>query len=458
MHCGYVVRVEKLRPHSNADRLQIATFFGSDTSVSLDVCLGDIGVYFPVDLQLSEEYCKVNNLVRRKDENGNNVGGFLDPDKRNIRAINLRGEKSDGLYMPLSSLNYCFDDLAAVHFNVGDQITIVNQHEICNKYIPARKSYTGGKVNRKSNKTRRHKDPYSPLFAEHADTEQLAYNLDAFHSGDRVNITLKMHGTSQRTGYLPVLRGYKRTLLDRLLRRPGQPIYDYDYVSGTRRVVLEDFNKEGFYGDNKFRQKHHDALVGKLNKGETLYYEVVGFTDTGAPIMSVCDNSKLGKDFVKQYGKTTTFNYECHADGKVIKYGYDDVGEFQIEGAAPQSEMYAYRMTMTTPDGVVIEYPPELLRERCEHMGIKVVPQLTEVIIPEDISVSPGEYIQQLADKYNDGADPIGKTHIREGVVCRIANRTKFTAFKSKNWNFKVLEGIAKNDAIAPDMEEAQET
>lgn len=25
-HCGYVVKVEKLRPHTNADKLQIATF------------------------------------------------------------------------------------------------------------------------------------------------------------------------------------------------------------------------------------------------------------------------------------------------------------------------------------------------------------------------------------------------------------------------------------------------
>lgn len=25
-HCGYVVAVEKLRPHTNADRLQVATF------------------------------------------------------------------------------------------------------------------------------------------------------------------------------------------------------------------------------------------------------------------------------------------------------------------------------------------------------------------------------------------------------------------------------------------------
>ena len=46
---------------------------------------------------------------------------------------------------------------------------------------------------------------------KHADTEQLAYNLGAFKVGDEIEITLKMHGTSQRTGYLPVLKGYRRS-------------------------------------------------------------------------------------------------------------------------------------------------------------------------------------------------------------------------------------------------------
>jgi hypothetical protein len=51
----------------------------------------------------------------------------------------------------------------------------------------------------------------------------------------------------------------------------------------------------------------------------------------------------------------------------------------------------------------------------------------------------------------------VGKTHVREGVVVRILNRPKFTAYKHKNFSFKVLEGIAKVDADAPDMEEAQD-
>lgn len=41
-----------------------------------------------------------------------------------------------------------------------------------------------------------------------------------------------------------------------------------------------------------------------------------------------------------------------------------------------------------------------------------------------------------------DGSDPVGKTHIREDVVVRIDNRPSFTAFKHKNFHFKVLSGI----------------
>ena len=68
--------------------------------------------------------------------------------------------------------------------------------------------------------------------------------------------------------------------------------------------------------------------------------------------------------------------------------------------------------------------------------------------------------IEAMADGMREVAllpDPIGKTHVREGVVVRILNRPKFTAYKHKNFSFKVLEGIIKDTASAPDMEEAQE-
>ena len=450
MHCGYVVKVTELRKHSNADRLQVATFFGNDTIVDLSVQVEDLGVYFPVDLQLSEEYCSKNNLVRKKDENGNNIGGFLDPEKRNIKAIKLRGEKSDGLFMPLHSFNYCYDcdvsspDVVVADLSVGDQVTVLNGHDICKKYIPKRQHRTGGYS--EGNRTRKHKTPYAPLFAEHVDTEQLAYNHGAFKPGDEVEITLKMHGTSQRTGYLPVLQPVKKTWWQKLFKMEPKPVYAYDYVSGTRRVVMEDFEgSKGFYGSNEFREQHHNTFVGKLNKGETVYYEVVGFTHTGAPIMADGSNKGLDKEFIKMYGETTRFSYGCDPCSSGIA-GYKP----------PQSDIYVYRMTMTNEDGFVIDYTPDFMRYRCEQMSVKTVQVFDKFTIPAKCK-DPGQYVQDKAEKYIDGPDPVGKTHLREGVVCRIINRPKFSAFKLKSFEFRVIEGIIKDVATTPDLEEAQE-
>ena len=454
-HCGYVVNVKELRPHSNADKLQIATFFGNDTCVGLDVKLDDIVIYFPCDLQLSTEYCEYNNLVRKKDENGNNIGGYMDPDKRNVTAIKLRGEKSDGLVMPLESLAFTGVDIST--FKMGDTITVVNGHEICKKYIPVNKK--APRVS-EGNRTRKKKAPIAPLFAEHADTEQLAYNMDAFKPGDEIEITLKMHGTSQRTGYLPVFTGQKRTLWDKICRRAGEPIYEWDYVSGTRRTVLENFDG-GFYGSNAFRKQHENLFRGKLWKGETVYYEVVGFTDDGASIMASCSNKKLNdKEFVKKYGDTTVFSYGCSPTGTKRMVGEDADGRFMIDVATPKSDVYVYRMTMTNEDGNIVEYTPNFMRYRCELMGVKTVPVMWKGYVDETIDwndggMTAGEWVKAKAEEFYDGPDPIGKTHVREGVVIRILNRPKFCAYKHKNWYFKALEGIVKVDAEAPDMEEA---
>lgn len=440
-HVGYVVEVQKLRPHTNADKMQIATFFGNDTCIDLNTKIGDIGIYFPTDLQLSVEFAEYNNLLRKKDAEGNSIGGYMDPDKRNVTSIRLRGEKSDGLFLPITCLDYCFEDGAAAHLKIGDTIDVVNGHDICIKYIPRRNPARMGNIN-EGNKTRKKKVAVAPLFTEHADTEQLAYNLAAFKSGDLVEITLKMHGTSQRTAYLPVFKGYKRSFMDKIMCREGTPIYDWGYVSGTRRVVLDDY-EGGFYGSNAFRERHSKVFEGKLHKGEEVYYEVVGYTDTGAPIMGDCANKKLNdKAFIKQYGEITRFSYGCDS---------------------PFSELYVYRMTMTNEDGDVVEYTPDYMRYRCEQMGVKTVPVMWIGFIPEnpasaeDDTISAGEWIRNVAERFYDGPDPIGKTHVREGVVCRIINRPKFAAYKHKNFAFKCLEGIVKADAEAPDMEEAQE-
>ena len=449
MYNAYITRIKNMHKHPNADRLQIGECFGNAVIVSMEYENNQLGVYFPSDGQLSVEFAEANNLLRKKDENGNNIGGYMDPDKRNVTAIKLRGEKSDGLFLPLKSLE-SFGDITTLR--EGDRIDNFNGHEICCKYVPRKQNRRGHYS--EGNKTRKKKVPTAPLFAEHADTEQLAYNLAAFKPGDEIEITLKMHGTSQRTGYLPVLKGYERTLWDKITRKEGKPIYDWGYVSGTRRTVLENF-EGGYYGSNEFREAHSKFFEGKLNKGEEIFYEVVGFTHTGTPIMASGDNKKLNdKDFVKQYGQTTVFSYGC--DNTTVENIPQDFGEDHILTVRRlTSDIYVYRMTMTNEDGFTVEYTPDFMRYRCEQMGVKCVPVFDKFTIPAKNKKS-GEYVMVRAEKYYDGPDPVGKTHIREGVVVRIINRPKFCAYKHKNWFFKALEGIVKVEAEAPDIEEAE--
>ena len=461
MYCGYVTNLKNVRPHPNADRLVLADCFINTVCVAKDnYTEGQLGVYFPVDGQLSMEFCQANGLLAVY-ENGVNVsGGYMDPEKRNVKAIKLRGEKSDGLFLPLTCLEYTGADLST--FKPGDQITKVKGKEICTKYIPKTKAAPPMQKNMKIKKQKvKVKYQATPTFFEHKDTEQLAYNLDAFKPGDEVEITLKMHGTSQRTGHHKVHIGYKKSILDRILRSPGTPIYDWGQANGTRRTLLKTF-EGGFYGSNEFREPHAKMFEGKLWKGETVYYEVVGFTHTGAPIMATCSNKKLNdKEFIKQYGEETVFSYGCDPSGKKMMYGEDDEGTFGIEVEVPQSDIYVYRMTMTNEDGDTVEYTPDFMRYRCELMGVKCVPVLWSGKIPQnpaskdDPTISAGEWIKNVAERYYDGPDPIGKTHIREGVVVRIINRPVFAAYKHKNFEFKVLEGIIKESADAPDMEEA---
>ena len=86
MYCAYITTISDIRKHSNADRLQCATVFGNNVIVDMSYNIGDKIIYFPVDGQLGKEFAEENNLIRKKDENGNNVGGYLDPEKRNIIA------------------------------------------------------------------------------------------------------------------------------------------------------------------------------------------------------------------------------------------------------------------------------------------------------------------------------------------------------------------------------------
>jgi len=428
MYSAYITTIREIHKHSNADRLQCATIFGNNVIVDMSYHIGQRIIYFPVDGQLSEEFANDNNLVRKKDENGNNVGGYLDPNKRNIIALKLRGEKSDGLALPIEYLAK-YTDIDKLED--GMQITELNGHEICRKYIPKRNNarHTDNDVS----KTRKRKDEAKesyPFFIEHIDTAQLAYNEGAFKPGDTCYITLKMHGTSARTANTIEVIKPKRNILQKIFRISPAEKRTYKFISGTRRTTLKNYDG-GYYGNNAFREKYHNLFKERLPKGMEVFYEIVGWVDDNTTIMGRCKNSLVkDKAFSKQYGDETIFSYGC------------DRG---------QNDCYVYRMTMMNEDGYMVELPWEQVKMECEKMGVKHVPEFDKFIF------TTWDDLMERVETYYDGADPVGKTHVREGVVVRIDNKPSFTAYKHKNFSFKCLEGIIKDSSDAPDIEEAEE-
>lgn len=433
MYCAYITTIKDLRKHSNADRLQCATIFGNNVIVDLSYKEGQRIIYFPVDGQLGEDFAKENNLVRIKDSEGNNIGGYLDPDKRNITALKLRGEQSDGLVLPIEVLGK-YTDIEKL--TDGEQITTLNGYEICRKYIPRNNRQNkygtpGVSKTRKSHKNENENISY-PFFVEHIDTAQLAYNEGAFKPGDTCYITLKMHGTSARTmNAVEVTTKKPNYILKKMFHLKDKTTRQYRTVSGTRRVTLRDYGDGGWYGSNAFRERYHNFFKDRLPKGAEIFYEIVGWVNEDATIMGRCSNKLVkDKEFSKQYGAETVFSYGC------------EVG---------QNDCYVYRMTLTNEDGFAVEIPWEQVQIECEKMGVKCVPTF------EKFTYTTWEDLMSRVEKYYDGADPIGKSHIREGVVVRIDNRPSFTAYKHKNFYFKCLEGIIKDTSEAPDMEEAEE-
>ena len=417
---GLVTKIQNVRKDPNSDRLYLADCFSEGVIVGPDLKTGDLVLYLPTDGEIERwfgnEFC-----LFRKNEDGSVQGGYLE-NNGHVRAIKLRGNQSSGIVIALDRVYEKFGDQ---HWSDGDKVTTINDKEFCRKYIPKRKSNSTYGV-KTSYKGRKAEEITYPEFSMHTDTEQLAYNFDKFREGDRLNMTLKMHGTSQRSmnTYAELPNGFFRRLFH-MKKRTKQA-----YVLGTRRCVVTE-NSQGYYGNNQFRMPHHEALKPHLEPGMEVFYEVVGYYGPNEEntIMPIGDNTKVNdKAFVKQFGKRSIFSYGCEPG---------------------QSKMYIYRITSENGER---EWTPDEITAWCDWHGFNRVPVI------ENFTFTTVEDLQERINKYfEDLADPIGRTHVKEGVVIRIVNRRTFTAFKSKTYEFKVIEGIIKETETAPDMEEMQE-
>lgn len=411
-YCGYVVKI-KVRPHPNADRLQLATAMGNQVIVGIDVPDESVGIFFPADGCLSNEML-THNKLRKID------GGYFDDNGR-VRSMKLRGEKSDGIWLPLSSLNWASSRSG---YNIGEQITEIDGHNICYKF-----------VNENTQKQAKNSQPkqarkwINTHFKQHIDTEQFRFNVHKIPVGALISITEKLHGTSWRIGRVldrvtVPLKWYERVM--RFLHLPvrNETSEVYAYMNGTRKTIIKDAT--GFYGNEQFRVNLLNRLDGLLYKGETIYGELVGYTTENKAIQAPGDNSKLNdKTISKLYGPKMHWRYGCNDN---------------------ESRAFVYRITQTNEDGISFELSDYQARKRAEELGLEFVPLLLEPFVYD----GDEENLRGIVEFRTEGPSTVDPSHIREGVVIRANDEF----YKNKSFTFGVLEGYIKDTGIV-DMEES---
>lgn len=430
-----VTRLTNVRPHPNADRVKLATCHGNQVVIGLDSKEGDLGVYFPSDGQLSHEFCHANNLYREASMNKfpEDKGGMFDANRR-VRAQRFRGEISDGFWVPLH--NFGFIQVTGLDVE-GFEFDEWQGVPICSKYInPATI-----KIARENQGKKARTAKTSVMFKEHFDTEHFGKNLNAFDFNQTIIVTEKLHGTSGRIGHVQVERDL--TWIERIAKRFGVKVQEneWKYLNGTRRVVLEETSGTQFH-DPTIRDKAFKLFNGNLRKGETVFFEIVGWESTGASIMPPVDTKGLGdKAFTKTYGEKMYYTYGCEQ---------------------MQSDVYVYRMTLTNEDGQTVDYSWNDVVNRCKELGVKTVPHIVTLTLNELRAITGKhderdlyEYFASTIETLGSGPSLIDDRHIKEGVCVRIEGGLNNRTFKFKSFEFKVLEGIVKDSGVI-DAEEAQ--
>lgn len=396
-----IVRITDIKPHPNADKLNLTSIFGNTVIIGKDTQVGDLGVYFPVESQLSEEFAKANDLIRRKDENGKPAGGMLEENRR-VRAIKLRGTPSMGLWLGIDCLGYLN------RFDIpleGTEFEEIDGKKICQKYIPVIHKMPGAPGSKKfKGQTARESKIIPGQFHFHFDTAQLGKNLHRIAPDDYVVLTWKLHGTSAIVGNVLVKR--KLTLLERIARRLGVKVQEsqYEYLYASRRVIKNEFEeyKEHFYSEDLWTRVGEENFKGKLYKGEQVYYEIVGYTKDGAYIQ---------KDF----------DYRC---------------------APGTNKALVYRITRTSPDGIVTELPWELVKKRCSEIGVHHVPEIsTGSAFAFDSTGTDLEFLDFLKAQYvYDQDSQFCDNKVPEEGICIRKEGAEVEIFKLKSFRFLEYE------------------
>lgn len=421
-YAATIVEINSIFPIEGADRIVRTNVFGNDIIVSKDVKIGDKMIYFVSGTKLNPEFCKYNNLLTDKEQNNDKTKtGYISPKQFRVKAIKLKGIISDGILMPISSLEYVYQQIRLV-LQLGDTFTDIGDISICEKYIVPviRNNNPGGGVPKQPKKFNRILDNQ---FYFHNDTSNLRKNMHKLNPDDIIGIHYKKHGTSAVFANIPTLRPLK--WWEKILVKLGVNIDNkvYGIVYSSRTVIKNKYinleSNDGFYKEDIW------GVVAKeighlIPKNWTIYGEIIGFTPNG--------------------------NY--------IQKGYD------YGCKSGEHKFYVYKISVVNSDGKVIYLTDKQIEEYCEKVGLLYKDTFTYYGKASDYydgnitegaisKTKPEEwrntFLEILEKTYNEKDCYMCVNKVpEEGIVLRIEKLESYEAYKLKSKRFILGESEAQ--------------
>jgi len=449
-----IIQIGKIEERPDLKTINKATvLMDVELVVGKDIKEGDVVVYFEPDTAVSVDLLSYLNLFADRELNRDNTKKGYVHKTCCVKAIELQKIRSQGMIIPISDfIEFCEYYKLKTKFSVGESFDHIGDFKICERYVSqAMRNYLEQEERRlnkkvKGNKTKSALPKSTTItdcvdFDKHLTTAHWRHARSYLKVGDKITITSKVHGTSARSGLTEIVKttSFNRTIIEKVLNFfnknwfPKETVDSkWDFVTGTRNIVVENKQKDGFHGKETFRHEVTEQLKPALellsqggvggNEKQTvvIYGEIFGFVN-GKPIMSTHGTSCLPKEYQDKYGETITYSYN-----QKDSYG------FKIYRVVVAGEDLSPRVINTLFDD---KYTFEILHEEIfdgdfDRLGT-IVKQLTER--PELLT-----------------EDYIDSSMISEGVIVRADREgSKIPILlKSKSWAFCLMEGIKSHEGF----------
>jgi RNA ligase (TIGR02306 family) len=236
-----ICRIEEVKTHPNADKLDIIKVKGWQCIVSRDTHkIGDLVIYCPPDSIIPNDLIEKYKLE------------FLKKNGR-VGTIKLRGELSQGLILDIPG-----DCKKCEGMDVAEILGII-------KYEPPEPKYTLSGQQQKKRKS-------NPLFDKYTDIENINNFNTVFEDGEEVVITEKIHGCNARYANLPV---NTNVLWGFILKLFGK---GYEFVYGSHEIQKKWSNtNRGFYKEDVWKKIAKRYKFNEwLPKDYIIYGEIYG--------------------------------------------------------------------------------------------------------------------------------------------------------------------------------------